>query len=89
MRSLQTIRGQSGPTIHRTSRSPPERPGSTRERPAPASARHSGAIEQHQAWRPGRNVGCGRDYTLFALTDGKVKFESKGMPKRKYVSIES
>ena len=20
-------------------------------------------------WHPGRNVGCGRDYTLFALTD--------------------
>ena len=24
---------------------------------------------------PGRNVGCGRDFTLFALIDGKVKFE--------------
>ncbi len=24
---------------------------------------------------PGRNVGLGRDYTLFALLDGKVKFE--------------
>ncbi|MBW2254986.1 MAG: 50S ribosomal protein L27 [Deltaproteobacteria bacterium] len=23
----------------------------------------------------GRNVGCGRDYTLFATVDGKVKFE--------------
>jgi len=23
----------------------------------------------------GENVGCGKDYTLFALTDGKVKFE--------------
>ena len=23
---------------------------------------------------PGKNVGCGRDYTLFALTDGVVKF---------------
>ncbi len=23
---------------------------------------------------PGRNVGCGRDYTLFALVEGKVKF---------------
>ena len=26
------------------------------------------------AVRPGTNVGCGRDYTLFALVDGKVKF---------------
>ena len=32
---------------------------------------------------PGENVGCGRDYTLFALTDGKVKFQKKG----KVVSI--
>jgi len=28
---------------------------------------------------PGRNVGCGRDYTLFALTDGIVHYgESRG-----------
>ena len=25
-------------------------------------------------YHPGKNVGCGRDYTLFALTDGTVKF---------------
>ncbi|OQA80369.1 MAG: 50S ribosomal protein L27 [Lentisphaerae bacterium ADurb.Bin242] len=25
-------------------------------------------------FRPGRNVGCGRDFTLFALSDGTVKF---------------
>ncbi|MBN1636339.1 MAG: 50S ribosomal protein L27 [Deltaproteobacteria bacterium] len=25
---------------------------------------------------PGENVGCGRDYTLFALKDGVVKFET-------------
>jgi large subunit ribosomal protein L27 len=25
---------------------------------------------------PGPNVGCGRDYTLFALTNGVVKFET-------------
>ena len=24
---------------------------------------------------PGENVGCGRDYTLFATIDGYVKFE--------------
>jgi large subunit ribosomal protein L27 len=28
---------------------------------------------------PGPNVGCGRDYTLFALRDGVLRFEtSKG-----------
>lgn len=25
--------------------------------------------------RPGKNVGCGRDHTLFALVAGTVKFE--------------
>lgn len=25
-------------------------------------------------FRPGHNVGCGRDYTLFALSDGVVRF---------------
>lgn len=24
--------------------------------------------------RPGENVGCGKDFTLFALTDGKVEY---------------
>ncbi|MDP6439159.1 MAG: 50S ribosomal protein L27 [Candidatus Brocadiia bacterium] len=28
-------------------------------------------------FHPGRNVGLGRDYTLFALTDGVVKFISR------------
>ncbi len=35
---------------------------------------------------PGRNVGMGRDYTLFALTDGTVKYERKGKD-RKQVHI--
>ncbi len=29
-------------------------------------------------WVPGRNVGLGRDYTIFALTDGEVKFDQGG-----------
>ncbi|MBI1809225.1 MAG: 50S ribosomal protein L27, partial [Gemmatimonadetes bacterium] len=28
-------------------------------------------------WHPGRNVGLGTDYTIFALVDGHVKFEHK------------
>lgn len=28
-------------------------------------------------FHPGRGVGVGRDYTLFALRDGHVKFERK------------
>jgi len=36
---------------------------------------------------PGVGVGCGRDHTLYALTDGVVKFEKKGPRNRKYVSV--
>jgi large subunit ribosomal protein L27 len=35
---------------------------------------------------PGRNVGIGRDDTLFALVDGVVKFERKDR-KRQQVSV--
>jgi large subunit ribosomal protein L27 len=35
---------------------------------------------------PGTNVGCGRDYTLFAKVDGEVKYESFGKD-RKRVSV--
>ena len=27
-------------------------------------------------FRPGKNVGCGKDFTLFALIDGTVKFDN-------------
>ncbi len=29
-------------------------------------------------FHPGKNVGCGRDFTLFALTDGIVQFSKQG-----------
>ena len=32
---------------------------------------------------PGTNVGCGRDYTLFAKIDGVVKFEDFGRNKKR------
>lgn len=35
---------------------------------------------------PGTNVGCGRDYTLFAKVDGVVTFEEFGK-NRKRVSV--
>lgn len=35
----------------------------------------------------GVNVGVGKDHTLFALTDGQVKFEIKGPKNRKFVSV--
>jgi large subunit ribosomal protein L27 len=36
---------------------------------------------------PGSNVGIGKDHTLFAMIDGKVKF-SKKRDNKSYVSIE-
>ncbi len=35
----------------------------------------------------GVNVGCGRDHTLFAITDGVVKFETRGPKGKKFVSV--
>jgi len=35
----------------------------------------------------GVNVGMGRDHTLFAVADGKVKFEIKGPRNRQTVSV--
>lgn len=29
-------------------------------------------------WRPGRNVGLGRDFTIFALKEGHVFFDQEG-----------
>ena len=29
-------------------------------------------------WHPGKNVGMGRDYTLFTLVEGHVFFDHKG-----------
>jgi len=38
-------------------------------------------------FHPGENVGLGRDYTIFALIDGKVKFEPYAKGRRKQVSV--
>lgn len=35
-------------------------------------------------FHPGRNVGLGRDFTLFALTDGVVKWDAE----HRYVHVE-
>ena len=36
-------------------------------------------------FRPGNNVGMGKDYTIFSLIDGHVKFETK--LGRKHISV--
>ncbi len=39
-------------------------------------------------FHPGVNVGIGKDHTLFAKAEGRVKFETKGDKNRKFVSVE-
>ena len=36
------------------------------------------ARQRGTKWQPGRNVGIGRDHTIFALVDGHVKFDREG-----------
>jgi large subunit ribosomal protein L27 len=44
-------------------------------------------VRQHGTTiHPGNNVGVGRDYTLYARVDGKIKFERLGRD-RKRVSV--
>jgi len=38
-------------------------------------------------FHPGANVGVGRDFTLFALTDGVVRFSPYAKGRRKQVSV--
>jgi large subunit ribosomal protein L27 len=47
---------------------------------------HAGTIIVRQRGtqiHPGTNVGCGRDYTLFATIDGLVKFEPHAKNKKR------
>ncbi len=43
--------------------------------------------QRGSAFHPGKNVGMGKDFTLFATSPGKVLFEIKGPKKRRTVSI--
>ena len=38
---------------------------------------------------PGKNVGCGRDYTLFATVDGVVSFERFGKSRKRVNVVPS
>jgi large subunit ribosomal protein L27 len=44
------------------------------------------ARQRGTKWHPGRNVGLGRDHTLFALIDGRVQFQTKDKG-RVFVSV--
>lgn len=38
-------------------------------------------------FHPGKNVGLGRDFTIYSLIEGRVKFEPYAKPRRKKVSV--
>ena len=38
---------------------------------------------------PGVNVGMGKDFTLFALVDGQVKFTTKGPKQDKFANVDA
>ena len=40
-------------------------------------------------YHAGPNVGVGKDYTLFAKADGRVKFTRRGPKMRQFVSVEA
>ena len=52
----------------------------------PAIAGNIIVRQRGTVYHPGKNVGVGKDYTLFALTDGVVEFR-KGRNNRTYVSV--
>lgn len=47
--------------------------------------------QRGQKFRPGKNVGMGKDHTLYALEDGKVVFTDRtyNQKTRKVVSIQT
>ena len=38
-------------------------------------------------FHPGINVGCGKDHTLFAKSDGNVQFNIRGKNNRTFVDV--
>ena len=44
------------------------------------------ARQRGTKWHPGKNVGLGKDHTLFALVDGHVEFRTKAKG-RIFVSV--
>jgi large subunit ribosomal protein L27 len=44
------------------------------------------ARQRGTTWHPGRNVGMGKDHTLFALIEGRVQFATKAKG-RTFVSV--
>lgn len=61
------------------------------KRYAGESVRAGGILvrQRGSTFHPGENVGMGRDYTLFALTSGTVKFQVHGPKNRKWVTVQA
>ncbi|MEM8593691.1 MAG: 50S ribosomal protein L27 [Pseudomonadota bacterium] len=38
-------------------------------------------------FHPGKNVGCGKDHTLFATSEGRVEFTVRGRHNRKFIDV--
>jgi len=54
----------------------------------PATAGNIIVRQRGTVYHPGKNVGVGKDYTLFALSDGVVEFR-KGKQNRTLVSVSA
>ncbi|MGH7239440.1 MAG: 50S ribosomal protein L27 [Candidatus Saccharimonadales bacterium] len=54
----------------------------------PAIAGNIIVRQRGTVYHAGRNVGTGRDFTLFALSDGMVKFK-KGRKDKTFISVEA
>ncbi len=52
----------------------------------PATSGNIIVRQRGTVYHPGKNVGVGKDWTLFALTDGTVEFR-KGKNDRTFVSV--
>ena len=61
------------------------------KRYAGESVRAGGILvrQRGSTFHPGENVGMGRDYTLFALAGGTVKFQARGPKNRKWVTVQA
>jgi large subunit ribosomal protein L27 len=54
----------------------------------PAIAGNIIVRQRGTVYHPGKNVGLGRDFTIFALTDGIVEFK-KGRGDKSYISVNA
>lgn len=52
----------------------------------PAAAGNIIIRQRGTQYHPGKNVGVGKDYTIFALADGVVEFK-KGKDNKTFVSV--